>query len=113
MAPVLIVLSFLLLGRAFFILYVRKRGTRVSAIITWMSALFVVKDATGAPMYQRGWRTEAGVAPIRETLASALLLWSGAAMQRGPITDPCCGAGTFVIEAAQIARRLYDESAAP
>jgi hypothetical protein len=37
----MIVLSILLLGQAFFVLYVRKRGTRVSEIITWMSALFV------------------------------------------------------------------------
>jgi hypothetical protein len=42
LSPVLIVLSLLLLGYAFFVLYVRRRGTRVSAVITWMSALFVV-----------------------------------------------------------------------
>jgi hypothetical protein len=42
LAPVLIVLSVLLLGRAFYVLYVQKRGNRVSAVITWMSALFVV-----------------------------------------------------------------------
>jgi hypothetical protein len=42
LSPVLIVLSLLLLGQAFFILYVRKRGTRVSAIITWLTALFLV-----------------------------------------------------------------------
>jgi hypothetical protein len=40
--PVLIVLSILLLGRSFYILYVKKRGTRVSTIITWLSAAFVV-----------------------------------------------------------------------
>ncbi len=42
LAPVLIGLSVLLLGRAFYILYVHRRGTRVSKAITWMSALFVV-----------------------------------------------------------------------
>ena len=40
--PVLIVLSILLLGRSFYILYVQRRGNRISAIITWLSALFVV-----------------------------------------------------------------------
>ena len=40
--PVLIVLSMLLLGRSFYILYVQRRGTRVSAIITWLAAVFVV-----------------------------------------------------------------------
>jgi hypothetical protein len=42
LSPVLIALSLLLLGRAFFILYVRRCGTRASAVITWLSALFVV-----------------------------------------------------------------------
>jgi hypothetical protein len=41
LAPVLIVLSVLLLGRAFYVLYVRRRGTRVSAALTWASAVFV------------------------------------------------------------------------
>jgi hypothetical protein len=40
--PVLIGLSILLLGRSFYILYVQQRGTRASAIVTWLSALFVV-----------------------------------------------------------------------
>ena len=42
LAPVLIGLSVLLLGRAFYILYVRRCGTRVSKVITWLSAVFVV-----------------------------------------------------------------------
>ena len=42
LAPVLITLSALLLLRSFYILYVRKRGTRVAAVITWLSAIFVV-----------------------------------------------------------------------
>jgi putative N6-adenine-specific DNA methylase len=63
-------------------------------------------DATGDPLYQRGWRTEAGAAPMRETLAAALLQWSGAAAYKGVLTDPCCGAGTIVVEAAQMARRI-------
>jgi len=40
--PAMIVLSILLLGRSFYILYVQRRGTRASAIITWLSAAFVV-----------------------------------------------------------------------
>jgi len=42
LSPVLIILSLLLLGHAFFVLYVQRRGTPVSTVITWMSALFVV-----------------------------------------------------------------------
>ena len=42
LAPLMIGLSVLLLGRAFYVLYVRRCGTRVSAAITWLSAFFVV-----------------------------------------------------------------------
>ena len=42
LAPVLIGLSVFFLLRSFYILYVRQRGTRVSTVITWGSALFVV-----------------------------------------------------------------------
>jgi hypothetical protein len=42
MSPALIALSFVFLGRSFYILYVQKRGTKPIKIITWCSALFVV-----------------------------------------------------------------------
>jgi hypothetical protein len=42
LAPVLIGLSVLLLLRSFYILYVRRRGTRLSSVLTWCSASFVV-----------------------------------------------------------------------
>jgi hypothetical protein len=42
LAPVLIGLSVLLLLRSFYLLYVRRRGTRASAVLTWLSAVFVI-----------------------------------------------------------------------
>jgi hypothetical protein len=42
LSPVLIGLSVLLLLRSFYLLYVRRRGTRASAVITWLSAVFVI-----------------------------------------------------------------------
>jgi hypothetical protein len=42
LAPVLIGVSLLLLGRSFYILYVVGRGTRTATIITWLAAAFVV-----------------------------------------------------------------------
>jgi hypothetical protein len=42
LAPVLIGLSVALLLRSFYLLYVRRRGTRASAVITWLSAAFVI-----------------------------------------------------------------------
>jgi hypothetical protein len=42
LAPALIALSLVLMVRAFYILYVRRRGNRASAVITWLSAAFIV-----------------------------------------------------------------------
>ena len=62
-------------------------------------------DTTGEPLFKRGWRTQQGEAPLKETLAAAMLAaagWQGR-LEDGPLLDPCCGAGTIAIEAAQIA----------
>jgi putative N6-adenine-specific DNA methylase len=62
-------------------------------------------DTSGEALFKRGWRTQQGEAPLKETLAAAMLAaagWQGRA-EDGPLLDPCCGAGTIVIEAAQIA----------
>lgn len=62
-------------------------------------------DTSGAHLHQRGYRLEHGGAPLRETLAAAILLraaWNG----RTPLVDGMCGAGTVAIEAAWLARRL-------
>ena len=65
-------------------------------------------DTSGEALFKRGWRDAQGLkgeAPLKETLAAAMLAaagWQGRA-EDGPLFDPCCGAGTIVIEAAQIA----------
>jgi putative N6-adenine-specific DNA methylase len=62
-------------------------------------------DASGELLHRRGWRTEAGAAPLRETLAAGLLLLAGWD-PRTPLVDPMCGAGTIVLEACSLARGL-------
>ncbi len=62
-------------------------------------------DTSGALLHQRGWRKLAGKAPLRETLAAALLVASGWDAV-SPLADPFCGSGTIAIEAALLARRL-------
>lgn len=59
-------------------------------------------DTSGEPLFKRGWREDKGEAPLKETLAAAMLAASGwdATM---PLYDPCCGSGTIAIEAAQVA----------
>ncbi|MBQ3425142.1 MAG: class I SAM-dependent RNA methyltransferase [Clostridia bacterium] len=62
----------------------------------------VALDASGEPLSKRGYRTWNGEAPLRETLAAALVLQSGWHPWQ-PLHDPCCGTGTILIEAAFIA----------
>lgn len=65
----------------------------------------VSADSSGALLHLRGYRQAVAKAPVRETLAAAVLLGSG---WRGdtPLVDPLCGSGTIAIEGALIARRL-------
>ena len=67
-------------------------------------------DLSGDALHMRGYREDTGKAPLRETLAAAIVLRSG--WQKGtPLVDPMCGSGTLLIEAAQmeaqIAPQLY------
>ncbi len=62
-------------------------------------------DTTGDLLHKRGYREATAKAPIRETLAAGILLSAGYDGSE-PLLDPMCGAGTFPIEAALIARRL-------
>lgn len=58
-------------------------------------------DTSGAPLFKRGWRTEASPASIQENLAAGLLRRIG--YQGESLCDPLCGSGTFLVEAAMIA----------
>ena len=65
-----------------------------------MATLYI--DSSGEPLFKRGWREDKGEAPLKETLAAAMIAasgWDGST----PIYDPCCGSGTIAIEAAQVA----------
>ena len=62
-------------------------------------------DTSGEPLFKRGWRQDKGDAPLKETLAAAMLAASGWTPAQ-PLYDPCCGSGTIAIEAAQIALNI-------
>lgn len=74
--------------------YVRGRGCSIGI------------DLSGAPLHRRGWRPEQGPAPLKESLAAALLLhgdWPARARAGELLLDPLCGVGTIAIEGACIA----------
>jgi putative N6-adenine-specific DNA methylase len=63
-------------------------------------------DSSGDHLHRRGWREALARAPLRETLAAALVTASGYDGQRDAFVDPMCGSGTIAIEAARLARGL-------
>ena len=65
----------------------------------------VSADASGELLHRRGYRQVSGKAPLRETLAAAMLLGAGWTTDR-PLVDPFAGSGTVPIEAAMLARRI-------
>jgi len=62
-------------------------------------------DTSGELLHRRGYRLEVGKAPLRETLAAAMLLASGWKAVES-LVDPLCGSGTILIEAALLARGI-------
>jgi len=62
-------------------------------------------DSSGELLHRRGYRLETAKAPLRETLAAAMLLASGWDTL-SPLLDPFCGSGTIPIEAALLARGM-------
>lgn len=67
--------------------------------------LVVSLDLSGEALHLRGYREDTGKAPLRETLAAAIVLRSG--WEKGtPLVDPMCGSGTLLIEAAQMEAQI-------
>ncbi len=62
-------------------------------------------DSSGDSLHRRGWRQHVAKAPLRETLAAAMVRASGWTPHR-PLVDPLCGSGTIAIEAALAASGL-------
>ena len=65
----------------------------------------VALDTSGSGLHKRGYRTRGGVAPLRETLAAALVQLSYWNADR-PFVDPFCGSGTIAVEAALLGRDM-------
>jgi putative N6-adenine-specific DNA methylase len=81
-------------------------GSAPQVFVRGVDDRFVVSlDSSGANLYLRGIKTHSGKAPLRETLAAAALLLAGFSGAQ-VLLDPMCGAGTFALEAALMAKRI-------
>jgi 23S rRNA (guanine2445-N2)-methyltransferase / 23S rRNA (guanine2069-N7)-methyltransferase len=83
----------------------RDPDLRINAHLT-KNKLKLSLDLSGPSLHKRGYRTEQGVAPLKENLAAAILLradWPTIAATGGSLLDPMCGSGTFLVEAAWMA----------
>ncbi|PIF22633.1 MULTISPECIES: bifunctional 23S rRNA (guanine(2069)-N(7))-methyltransferase RlmK/23S rRNA (guanine(2445)-N(2))-methyltransferase RlmL [Pantoea] len=76
-------------------------GIRINA---WLNKdrVSIALDLSGDSLHQRGYRQQTGAAPLKETLAAAIVMRSGW-QSSTPLVDPMCGSGTLLLEAALIA----------
>jgi len=84
-----------------------ETGTPDVRIMAFLDAthISIYLDTSGEALFKRGWRDEKGAAPLKENLAAGILAFTGWEAKQ-PLYDPMCGSGTFLIEAAQIARHI-------
>ena len=83
----------------------RSTGQQLFVVRVFHDEFTISADTSGELLHMRGYRQAVGKAPMRETLAAALLLgadWDGST----PLLDPFCGSGTIPIEGTLIARRI-------
>lgn len=84
---------------------VEAPDVRISLVVRKGRAILSI-DLSGGPMHRRGWRKVQGVAPLKETVAAAVLLradWPKIHADGGDLLDPMCGSGTLLIEGALMA----------
>lgn len=84
---------------------VESPDVRIDLVVRKGRAIVSI-DLSGGGMHRRGWRRVQGEAPLKETLASAVLMrgdWPRRYREGGALLDPMCGSGTLLIEGALIA----------
>ena len=92
------------LGSAYGLETLPETGKRYQIRFSIMKdEVLVGLDSSGEGLYKRGYRAVGVAAPLKETLASAMVQFSRY-RGRDPLCDPFCGSGTIAIEAALIAR---------
>ncbi len=82
-----------------------EQGAQLFIVRIDHDTVSISADSSGALLHRRGYRQSIAKAPLRETLAAAMLLASGWDPAVA-LVDPMCGSGTIPIEAALLARRI-------
>src|SRR3989441_8777469 len=82
----------------------RRPDLRIDALLDRQTVTLYL-DTSGEALFKRGLRTAVTEAPMRENLAAGILRLLGWTAQQ-PLLDPMCGSGTFLLEAALIARNI-------
>jgi 23S rRNA (guanine2445-N2)-methyltransferase / 23S rRNA (guanine2069-N7)-methyltransferase len=85
-----------------------RPGVRVHAHANGPNVTISI-DLSGEGLHRRGYRAQAGEAPLRENLAAGILVragWPEKCKEAAEFLDPMCGSGTLVIEAAMIAANV-------
>lgn len=77
---------------------------RINVHLDKKNNITISLDLSGKPLHQREYRTVAGIAPLKENLAAAIVKKSG--YTGGNVVDPMCGSGTLIIEAAMQAANI-------
>jgi len=79
---------------------VSRDNPDVRSFVYWgRGKVTVYLDMSGEPLFKRGYRLTGGEAPLKETLAAAMLRLAGWD-RKMPLVDPMCGSGTLLVEAA-------------
>lgn len=94
------------LGRVYGRTHFEETGSRYRIQISLLKDVATLTlDTSGDGLHRRGYRDVSAPAPLRETLAAAIVYLSNW-LPTWPLADPCCGSGTIPIEAAMIGRNM-------
>lgn len=94
------------LGKSYGITWLPETGTMYQIQFTIINNVVTLMiDTTGVALHKRGYRTQANLAPLRETIAASMVMISYWKFE-DQLIDPFCGSGTIPIEAAMFKRNI-------
>lgn len=94
------------LGEKYSLEHIPEDGDMIRIQFSIMNdCVSIMLDTSGIPLHKRGYRQEANLAPLRETIAASMIMISFWKYET-PLCDPFCGSGTIPIEAAMFKQNI-------